>query len=320
MVCPGYWAARHSSKLDDVEQIFNIAERLVRQLPSPWKRAKRGRRPKFSARRHAAICVIKQYFDYVLREVEGQAPSFMGKTIDHSTVGWAFKRLRVNYLKLLFLLLRRELAKLARCRFYVADSTGVSTPRLRRRRKSFKTLREREFFKLHTLVGYSRQAGALVVFAARVTNADVTDGSQLGYLLKGLRGGGEPLLADAAYDSEHNLQLALERGFKPLVKPRSIRYHGVFRKQMLREFRRNRKLYRQRGVAEALFAGLANRYGSHTRCKRIRTKTISILLMLVAHNLRTLARVRAMKEMGIFVILRIYSTNSLIPSYIYKKS
>jgi len=305
MVCPGYWAARHSSKLDDVEQIFNIAERLVRRLPSPWKRAKRGRRPKFSARRHAAICVTKQYFDYALREVEGQAPSFMGKTIDHSTVGKVFKRLRMNYLKLLFLLLRRELVGLARCEFYVADSTGISTPHLRRRRKGFKTLREREFLKLHALVGYSRQV------AARVTNANVTDGSQLGYLLKGLRAGGEPLLADAAYDSERNLQLALERGLKPLIKPRSIRYHGVFRKQMLREFRRNRKLYRQRGVAEALFAGLANRYGSYTRCKRIRTKTISILLMLVAHNLRTLARVRAMKEMGIFVILWIYSTNSL---------
>ena len=309
MVCPRYHATRHSSKLDDVEQIFSIAEKLVRRLPPPWQRARRGRRPKFPARRHAAICVTKQYFDYALREVEGHAPSFMGKTIDHSTVGWAFKRLRVNYLKLLFLLLRRELVKLARCEFYVADSTGISTPRLRRRRKAFKTLREHEFLKLHALVGYSRQASALVVFAARVTNADVTDGSQLGYLLKDLQAKGEPLLADSAYDSERNLQLALERGFKPLIKPRLIGYHGVFRKQMLREFKRDRRFYRQRGIAEALFAGLANRYGSHTRCKRVRTKTTSMLLMLVAHNLRTFARVRAAKEIGVFVILWIYSTN-----------
>jgi hypothetical protein len=79
---------------------------------------------------------------------------------------------------------------------------------------------------------------------------------------------------------------------------------------MLREFKRNCKLYRQRGIAEALFGGLANRYGTRTRCKRVRTKTISMLLMLVAHNLRTLARVRAAEKTGYLFMLLIYSTNS----------
>jgi hypothetical protein len=37
-----------------------------------------------------------------------------------------------------------------------------------------------------------------------------------------------------------------------------------------------------------------------------------MLLMLVAHNLRTLARVRAAEEMGSLVILWIYSTNSVL--------
>jgi hypothetical protein len=241
----------------------------------------------------------------------------MGKTIDHSTVGKAFKRLRVNYLRLLVLLLRRELTRLARCEFYVVDSTGISTPHLVTRKKDLKTVREREFLKLHVLMGYSRRASALVVFSARVTRANVTDGSQLGYLLKGLRAGGEPLLADSAYDCERNLKLALEQGFRPLIKPRLVGYRGIFRKHMLREFKRNRKFYRQRGIAEALFGGLANRYGTRTRCKRIRTKTISILLMLVAHNLRTFARVRAAEETGYLVILWIYSTNSPPPQPFY---
>jgi len=309
MVCPGYWTARHSSKLDVVEHVFNVAEKFVRRLPPPWQRAKRGRRPKFSARRHATICIVRQYFDYALREVEGQAPSFMGKTIDHSTVGKAFKRLRVNYLRLLVLLLRRKLTRTAHCELYVVDSTGISTPRLVTRKKDLKTVREREFLKLHALMGYSRRASALVVFSARVTRANVADGSQLEYLLKGLRVAGEPLLADSAYDCERNLKLALERGFRPLIKPRSVEYRGIFRRHMLREFKRNRKLYRQRGIAEALFGGLANRYGTRTRCKRVRTKTVSILLMLVAHNLRTLARVRATEKTCSFVIKWIYSTN-----------
>jgi len=310
MVCPGYHAARHSSKLDVVEQIFSIAEKLVRRLPPPWQRAKRGRRPKFSARRHAAICATAQCFDYTYREVEGQAPSIMNETIDHSTVGWALKRIREPYLKLLLVLLFREVTRLTKCELYIADSTGISTPRLRRRRKAFKTLYVREFLKLHVLVGYSRGAGALVVVAAKVTQDNVTDGTQLGRLLEGLQADGEPLLGDRAYDSQRNLELASEHGFKPVIKPRSVEYHGIFRKQMLREFKRNRKLYRQRGVGEAFFGGLENRYGAQTRCKLPVTKAASILLMAVAHNLRTLARVRAAKEMRVFVILMIYSTNS----------
>lgn len=72
MVCINYWTARHSSELDSVERIFNIAEKLARRLPPPWERGRRGRRPKFSARQHAAICATARYFDYTYREVEGQ--------------------------------------------------------------------------------------------------------------------------------------------------------------------------------------------------------------------------------------------------------
>lgn len=314
MVCPGYWTARHSSKLDNVEQIFKIAERLVRRLPPPWECAKRGRRPKFSARKHAAICATAQCFDYTYREVEGQALFFMGKTIDHSTVGWALKRLRRNYVKLLIVLLRREIARLVKCELYMVDSTGISTPRLRRRRKALKMLWAHEFLKLHALVGYSRRAGALVVIAARVTRDNVHDCTQLGRLLVGVGANGEPLLGDRGYDSQRNLELALKHGFKPVIKPRSLEYHGVFRRQMLREFKRNRKLYRRRGIVEAFFGGIENRYGARTRCKLPTTKATSIPLIAVAHNLRTLARVRAMKEMKIFIILWIYSTNSKLGS------
>ena len=132
MVCPGYWAARHSSKLDSVERIFSIAEKLVRRLPPPWERSRRGRRPKFTARKHAAVCATARYFDYTYREVEGQALFVISETIDHSTVGWALKRMRAPYLKLLLMLLFGEINRLAKCGVYMVDSTGISTTRLAR--------------------------------------------------------------------------------------------------------------------------------------------------------------------------------------------
>ena len=180
MVCPGYWSARHSSKLDSVERIFSIVEKLVRRLPPPWERFRRGRRPKFSARRHAAICATAQYFDYTYREVEGQAPLMMPNTIDHSTVGWALKRMCVPYLKLLLVLLFREINRLAKCQLYMVDSTGISTTRLSRRKRVLRTSWSREFLKLHALVGYSSQVEALAIASASVTAGNVADCTQLG--------------------------------------------------------------------------------------------------------------------------------------------
>jgi len=302
MVCHGYWAARHSSKLDSVEKIFNIAEKLVRRLSPPWERSRRGRRPKFSARRHAAICATAQYFDYTYREVEGQARLIMPQTIDHSTVGWALKRLRAPYLKLLLLLLFREINRLARCGVYMVDSTGISTTYLSRRKRVLKTSWSREFLKLHALVGYSRQAGALAIASARVTAGNVADCTQLGRLLEGIEGNGEPLLADRGYDSRRNREIAMRHGFRAVIKPRAIGMDRRVNKKKFKEFRRNLKLYRQRGIAEAVFGGIENRYGAMTRCKLPATKRASVLLMAAAHNLRTLARVRAMKEMEILIV------------------
>jgi phage shock protein PspC (stress-responsive transcriptional regulator) len=234
------------------------------------------------------ICLDLSY-----RKVEELAPAFLDETIDHSTVGKAFKRMGIRYVRLLFGLLRKKVRGAVEFDFYFPDATGISTPHIKKCKKAFKTVREREFLKLHAFVGYSRRAGALVAISARVTKPNVPDGTQLGYLLIGFEGSGEPMLADPAYDSEENLKLAMRHGLKPVIKPREIEYRGLLRKQMIREFERNRKLYRQRGVVEAVFAGLANRYDSHTRFKRVRTKVLGMLFMLVAHNLRTLMRVRA---------------------------
>ena len=309
MVHSGYHAARHSAKVDNVKAVYKTAYTLVKRLPPPWKRSKRGRPPKFSAHQHAAICITMVCLDLRYREVEGLAPAFLDETIDHSTPGKTFKRMGIRYARLLFGLLRKKLKGEVEFDLYIPDTTGISTPHLKTRVKVLKKVRERESLKLHAFIGYSKKAGALVVISARVTKLDVPDGTQLEYLLRGFVGNGEPMPADKGYDSEKNLKLAMKHGLKPLIKPRDIEYHGLFRKEMVREFKRNRKLYRMRGVVEAVFAGLANRYWSHVRFKRVRTKILGMLFMLVAHNLRTYMRVRAAVKMGFLFVVRIFSTN-----------
>ncbi|MEW6221824.1 MAG: transposase [Candidatus Hadarchaeota archaeon] len=306
---PGYHAARHSAKIYDVNAVYKTAISLVARLPPPWEKSKRGRRPKLSSRQYLAVCVVYVCLDLTYREIEGLGPSFLKKTVDHSTVGKAFKRLKPSYVKLVLGLLRKRLKGHAEFDFYFIDSTGISTPRLKTRVRALKKVRERENLKLHVLAGYSSKASALVIVAARVTKHNVTDGSQVGYLTRGIDGGGKRLLGDSAYDWRRNIELALKRGFKPLFKPRDLEYHGMFRKIVLRDFKRNRKLYKQRGIGEAIFGGIENRYGAHTRCKRVRTKVLSMLLMLVAHNLRTYMRVRAAEKRGFLFVIWIYLTS-----------
>jgi hypothetical protein len=306
----GYHAARHSAKLENVAAVYKTATSLVARLPPPWERSKRGRPPKLSSREYLAVCIVYVCLDLTYREVEGFAPAFLDETIDHSNVGKVLKRLRPSYVKLVLGLLRKRLKGHAEFDFYFIDSTGVSTPRLVTRVKALKKVKEREFYKLHVLVGYSSNASALVVFTARVTRSNVADGSQLAYLLRGLEGEGKRLLGDSAYDWRCNIELALKHGFKPLFKPRDVGYRGMFRKTVLRDFRQNKKLYRMRGVGEATFGGIENRYGACTRCKRARTKVLSMLLMVVAHDLRTLMRIRAAEKLGFIFILGIFSTNS----------
>ena len=305
-----YHAARHSAKLENVTAVYKTATSLVARLPPPWERSRRGRPPKLSSREYLAVCVVYVCLDLTYREVEGFAPAFLDETIDHSNVGKVLKRLRPSYVKLVLGLLRKRLKGSVEIDFYFVDSTGISTPRLKTRVKALKKVREHEFYKLHVLVGYSSGASALVVLAARVTKSNVVDGSQLAYLLRGLEGEGKRLLGDSAYDWKRNIELALKHGFKPLFKPRDVGYRGMFRKMVLRDFRQNKKLYRMRGVGEATFGGIENRYGAHTRCKRARTKVLSMLLMVVAHDLRTFMRVRAAEKLGFIFILVIYSTNS----------
>jgi hypothetical protein len=168
MVHRGYHAARHTAKVDNVQAVYKNALHLAARLPPPWPRAKRGRPPKLSSREYLAVCLVYVCLNLTYREVEGYAPAFLAETIDHSTFGKAFKRLKPSYVKLILGLLRKRLNGMVEIDFYFVDSTGISTPRLITRVKALKRVREREFYKLHALAGYSGKASALVVFAARV--------------------------------------------------------------------------------------------------------------------------------------------------------
>jgi hypothetical protein len=109
------------------------------------------------------------------------------------------------------------------------------------------------------------------------------------------------MLGDSAFDALRNYECAERRDFIPVFRPREGSFRGLRRREILKRFRRNRRLYRRRGIGEALSGGIENRYGARTRCRRVKTKRAWVFLALIAHNLRTLMRVEAMRQLGIFL-------------------
>jgi hypothetical protein len=250
-------------------------------------------------------------FDLTYREVESFAPGFAGKQIDHSMVGWALRRMSLSYLALVLGLTRKRLCGELEFEFYFVDSTGISTPRKIARVEAMRRVRRHEVYKMLVLAGYSGKASALVVVSARATRFSASDCVEFPRLMRGVRGKGELMLGDSAFDALRNYDCAEQRGFIPLFRPREGRFRGLRRHGILKRFKRNRRLYRKRGIVETLFGGLENRYGAHTRYKRVKTKRAWVLLALIAHNLRTLMRLEAAKRLEIFCLMVIYPTSML---------
>ncbi|MEM2289057.1 MAG: transposase [Candidatus Hadarchaeales archaeon] len=228
------------------------------------------------------------------RQFEGASPLVLGKTIDHSTIGWAFKRLAPSYVRLLLRFLARRIEPLLQPEFFVMDSTGISTNFYSRKRGVLRWGRKKVFLKLHALVGCSLQKGALFVREASVTGEGCHDLTQVAYLLEAAEGGGRPLLADSAYDYTLAYRLARERGFRPVIKPRETEGpRGFERREMVGSF--DQELYRLRKVAEGFFGAIATRYLSRIRYRLLHVQECSILLMAVGQNLRVLLRLMPSK-------------------------
>ena len=111
-------------------------------------------------------------------------------------------------------------------------------------------------------------------------------------------------MGDPAYDWEFVRVGAKWRGFKPIIKPREYEEgpRGFARREAFKEFEENLETYKLRKVAEGFFGGIENRYGSKTRLKLLPSEVSNLMLMAVAHNIRTYMRVRAQNREEIYLL------------------
>jgi len=142
-----YWKAYHASKINNHRHILNLIMQIVEALGSPWRTSKRGRKPKFLPKEHAAICIYMRYFN-------------------PSTVGWAIQRMPVKYIKKAIKLLHLETQSLLREGVFIADSTGIETDRYKDAKIVLREAERREFRKLHVIADYFYGHGIFSVACA----------------------------------------------------------------------------------------------------------------------------------------------------------
>lgn len=319
---PGYWTVFHKSNSYDIKSMLKLIARVVEETGSPWRVSHRGRKPKFHPKEHAALIITMRYFEFSYRQMEGMAEAIVGKPIDHSTVGWAMKRLPEGYLHRIITVLHKHIEHECKDGIYIVDSTGIVTDRYQRMSMALKNVQKKRYLKLHVLVRYFGEEGVISIRYAKATYGSKHDAPVLGEFLKHSRLKPGVLLGDRAYDSKENIELAYKKGLTPMLKQRRWDKRRGIRKRHSRDF--NEEMYKQfRGMVESVFGGMETAYGNRTRCRLRHTQTVSILLMAVVFNVKSVLRMRAtlgrdeiLCLYGFIRQLRFFIVNFLLQSFL----
>lgn len=96
------------------------------------------------------LIIAMRYF-YLSYKMEGMAEAVVGKSIDHSTIGWAMKRLPEGYLHKLISKLHQCIEHECKDGIYIVDSTGIVTDRYQRASIAFKNVPKKTYLKLQYL-------------------------------------------------------------------------------------------------------------------------------------------------------------------------
>jgi hypothetical protein len=184
------------------------------------------------------------------------------------------------------------------------DATGYETRHVSRyfawrSRRSAKRRRQRSWPKLTAVL----ETGSHLFLAAHVSRGPSQDSPQFKPTVRAAAGRCpiDTLLADGAFDAEHNHVLARRRlGIRSTVIPLNRRNTGrkwpktTYRRQMVKRFRRkprgsrHRRVHGQRWQIESGFSRSKRLLGSALRARRWPNQKREILTRVLTHNLMLL--------------------------------
>ncbi len=229
---------------------------------------KRGRPPKLKPETYLLILLSKEYLGHSLRVAEHvDADLISRRRVPKSTLNyWEQKPGIRKAIKTIFSLLSEKLEKLIGYEISVLDSTKL-------------TSWLKELVEMHALLRY--KSGVLYLASYCFTSSQ-------SLATEKIREGSDFLLADRWYDDKKVLYNVVERGYKPLIRPRGYGARGYgakLRDDIWRDFRL-RRLYKLRGVGEGFFGALALWFGQRLTAKKLEVVKLRLAMRCLLYNLR----------------------------------
>ena len=299
-----YWKQYNlASKRMSPQQVFQTARSHTARLPAPWRKSKRGRPYRTMPRDYAALLVTARLEDWSTREVEANSEALLGHSVDHASAAWALAKTLPGYFEALLWRLYKALTGVLTQLFHSADSTGVRTDRHRVVERVLAFGKEIEDLKLHVIASWLPRQHAIAIASAGCTRGERHDSPVLRELLRETSLPAGKLFADSAYDAEETFELSFEKGLTPIIKPRINSKKGFFRKKARRAWSK-RAYDKYRSRVETVFAGSQARNHNTVRERRVATRRRAVVLLAVAHNLRTAIRLglkaleRVIRQLG----------------------
>ncbi|AEF95867.1 transposase [Methanotorris igneus] len=302
----GYWKAYDKRfKIFNIKYTYDFVSFIINILLPYKEKRKVGRPLAISYNEYIATLIIKHIFRISLRDLETLSDYLHKKHIDSSTYGKAFQRIKISDLTKIIVGLHLIIANSLKSSviIYIADSTGVHLlrvycERIRVVNNEIKKVKYRVFDKMHVLACYYKDYGLISIVMVKWDNGYSSDSKNLLKMIKSLDFvKGAIILLDGGYDDEDLLRELLSIDLIPIVKTKEFKWdYGIskIRKKVKKLF--DKKLYKIRGVIEAIFGGLKTKFRLTLNEKLPESRCRATLAVAIVHNILTLMRVISIRE------------------------
>ena len=275
--------------------LYNLVLGFAKKLGNPYEEKKKGRKPKLRPYEYAA------YLAYMIlikgmpyRGMEFESDLYVNKHVDHSTFVVNFEKIPAEY----FLDLVEEVGTrldliLEYSDQYVVDSTAVTTPLTFITEIKGKTVKEKIEYRSHAIVSLHPSDNSVVVRKGLSTSKRVADCEGAKRMLDEGKITNITLHGDRGYDYERVYKACYQHAIKPNIRPMGYKSEiGSHRLNGIAEYD-NEMRKKHRGRVEVVFGGITNAGLMTTRLKK-ESKILSYsAIILLRHNILTLARALA---------------------------
>lgn len=275
--------------------IFRMILGFAQQRGDPYPISERGRKPKLRPYEYAAYLAFMLCMKGMpYRGMEFESVLYVQKHIDHATFVVNYARIPPEYFEGLVedVGARLELL-LCASQEHVADSTAITTPHKFTTTIKEKEVRELIEYRSHIIATIHPYDHAVVVRTTVGTTKQVADCQGAKILLERKILDGGNLHMDRGYDFERVYKASYDNHIQPNVHPRSYTITPQSqREQGIQEYHDDkRKKYR--GIIETVFGGITNAKLMTTRLKKDQKIRSYTAIIMLRHNIKTLARTLA---------------------------